>query len=381
MRTERQKSGGAISGLALASCLVLMLRVGCGGRPSVVLRDAPPLDLPGVTVPEVNQVAGIDCNNPVHWDGETMYVFSSTAQPYRSSGPDLAGLRRPSEPTVFDNDGNWKGGRWLESTCQDEQTGLLYGWYHHEQVGICPQREKTVTAPQIGAAVSDDNGLHWRDLGIILRSPPEAMRCDTTNDAFAGGNGDFCVIADEAKEYLYFYFDSYHTDVRQQGVCAARMRYADRDAPVGKVFKYHAGAWVAPGIDGPVTPFIWTTTDWHCPQANSFWGPAIHWNTHLKRYVMLLNRARNDKWDPEGMYVSFNRDLARPPDWSEPEKILDVADFRGSRYYPQVIGLDVARHETDRLAGRVARFFITGKSSWEIVFLNPGESIDRASRP
>jgi len=38
-----------------------------------------------------------------------------------------------------------------------------------------------------------------------------------------------------------------------------------------------------------------------------------------------------------------------------------------------VIGLDKARHETDKLAGRMARLFIHGKSSWEILFLNAGE--------
>jgi len=38
-------------------------------------------------------------------------------------------------------------------------------------------------------------------------------------------------------------------------------------------------------------------------------------------------------------------------------------------WYPQVVGLDKFREETDKLAGRVARLFIRGKSEWEIVFL------------
>jgi hypothetical protein len=42
-------------------------------------------------------------------------------------------------------------------------------------------------------------------------------------------------------------------------------------------------------------------------------------------------------------------------------------------WYPQVIGLDKSRHETDKLAGRVARLFIRGQSRWEIFFLKPGE--------
>jgi hypothetical protein len=352
----------------ITASFVLALSAACShGPPQVVLRDAPPLDLPGVTVPEVNQVAGIDCNNPAHWDGDTLYVFSSTAQPYRCFGPDVFHLSNPSVETKFDNDEGWKGGRWMEATYKHAD-GRLYGWYHHEAVGVCPNVEKT-TAPRIGAAVSTDNGLNWHDLGAVITAPEGALRCgDTANDAFSGGNGDFCVNLDRAGEWFYFYFDSYHADPTYQGVCVARMRFEDRDAPVGKVTKWHAGRFSEPGLGGQVTPFIRTFIDWHLPDANSFWGPSIHWNTHLRQYVMLLNRAKNAKWNMEGAYVSFNPRLDDPTGWTEPRKIIE-----GVHYYPQVIGIDASRRETDKLAGRVARLFVTGKSRWEIVFLRPGE--------
>ena len=206
-----------------------------------MLRETTPTRLPGVTAPEANQFGWFDCNNPVHWDGDTMYAFFSTGQPYRSFGPDMFQLSDPSQRTAFDNDDQWQGGRWMEATFKDDN-GLLYGWYHHEQVGICPQRQeqgkKTITAPRIGAAVSEDNGLHWRDLGIVLETPArDSLNCDTENDAFAGGEGDFSVILDHDKKYFYFFFDNYHKDIRLQGVCVARMRYEDRDEPAGKVFK------------------------------------------------------------------------------------------------------------------------------------------------
>ena len=41
-----------------------------------------------------------------------------------------------------------------------------------------------------------------------------------------------------------------------------------------------------------------------------FWGPAIHWNTYLEQYVMLLNRAKDDQFGQEGIYVSFSPTLA-----------------------------------------------------------------------
>jgi hypothetical protein len=315
----------------------------------------------------MNMVDGFDCNVPVHWEGQTMYLFCSTGQPYRASGPDMFHMARPTLRTAFDNDENWKGGRWMESTYKDDN-GLLYGWYHHEQVGICPGRTPVVTAPRIGAAVSSDNGMHWRDLGIILEVPPDSMRCDTANDAFAGGNGDFSVILDRDKKYFYIFFDSYHTDIRQQGVCVARMLYTDRDAPVGKAYKWYGGEWKEPGLGGLVSTIWATQIDWHRPDANSFWGPAIHWNTYLKQYVILLNRAKNCRWNQEGAYVTFNPSLESPRGWSKPVKIVE-----GIHYYPQVIGTDVAARETDKIAGRVARFFATGKSRWEIIFLKPGE--------
>jgi hypothetical protein len=354
--------------VAGAIVVFVIQTVGCGGTPRVVLREAPPLNLPGVTVPEAKQVAGIDCNNPAHWDGDTLYVFQSTAQPYRSQGPDMFHLSDPSQRVTFDNDEGWLGGRWMEATYKDD-SGLLYGWYHHEQVGICPERKPTRTAPRIGAAVSSDNGLNWHDLGIVLAGPPDALRCDTANDAFAGGEGDFSVILDRRKEYFYFFFDSYHTDVTKQGVCVARMRYTDRNAPSGKARKWCDGHWSEPGLGGRVTPIFRTRTDWHRPDADSFWGPSIHWNTWLRRYVILLNHARDSKWTQEGAYVTFNPRLDDPRSWTPPVKILD-----GVHYYPQVIGLDKAGHETDKLAGRVARLFVTGKSRWEIIFLRPGET-------
>src|SRR4029079_4037540 len=104
--------------------------------------------------------------------------------------------------------------------------------------------------PNIGAAVSHDDGLHWHDLGIVMQAPPNTLNCDSAHDAFSGGNGDFCVILDHRKRYFYFYFDNYQKDIEHQGVCTARMKYTDRDAPVGKVLKWHNGRFSEPGLGG-----------------------------------------------------------------------------------------------------------------------------------
>ena len=53
--------------------------------------------------------------------------------------------------------------------------------------------------------------------------------------------------------------------------------------------------------------------------------------------------------------------------WSKPRNICD-----GGSWYPYVVGLD--GKETDKIAGRKARFFMSKRSEWEIEFASPQES-------
>jgi hypothetical protein len=53
------------------------------------------------------------------------------------------------------------------------------------------------------------------------------------------------------------------------------MKYADRDAPVGKIWKWHEGGYNQPGLGGQVTPFIKTEINWHEPDARSSVGMSI----------------------------------------------------------------------------------------------------------
>lgn len=319
--------------------------------PTVELRPAPKLEFP----------AGTDSNSPAHWDGDTLYIFNSTGHPSRSQGPGLTSLGQ-TQRVEYSNTVN--GGRWIECTWKAED-GTLYGWYHNEPGGLCPGT--TLTAPKIGAVKSKDNGLHWEDLGIVLEARP-ILKCDARNGYFAGGHGDFCVMLDPKKQYLYFFFGSYEGDLADQGVSAARMLWKDRDAPVGKVWKWHGGKWSEPGLGGLQTPFFPATVAWESPQCEAFWGPSVHWNTYLSCYVMLLNRSKGEGWVQEGIYVSFSDRLDDPRSWSEPKRILE-----GGRWYPQVIGTQEGAKETDKLASRVARFFMGGVSEYEIVFSKAGE--------
>jgi hypothetical protein len=141
------------------------------------------------------------------------------------------------------------------------------------------------------------------------------------------------------------------------------MRYEDRFCPVGKVEKWYNGAWQEPGLCGRVTPVLPVVGDWYSAQPDAYWGPSVHWNHYLHQYVILLNRAIDPSWKQEGIYVSFNPDLSDPLSWTAPIRILDEKGW-----YPQVIGMDMGKADTDREVGQTARLFIHGVSNYLIHF-------------
>ena len=112
------------------------------------------------------------------------------------------------------------------------------------------------------------------------------------------------------------------------------------------------------------TPLIAPTQAWHDgdDKVDAFWGPAVHWNTAIEQYVMLLNRAKDESYTQEGIYVSYAPELDDPTLWTAPQKLMN-----GGRWYPQVVGSPTGTG-TDKLAGASARFFMSGKSEWIISF-------------
>lgn len=313
---------------------------------------------PAVTLP-----AAADCNSPCWWREGTFYILTSTGHPVRSSGANVETMTREREITYT---AYRDGGRWLEAVHQQGDT--LYGWYHNEPAHLVPPemhegRRFPMTAPFIGAAVSYDKGLTWDDLGLILAGGPETLNLEAPNFWFAGGNGDFTVILDREGEFFYFVFGTYYRDASQQGVSLARMRADDLRAPVGKVLKWHNGGFTEPGLNGQVTPVLPVEGDWYSPEPDAFWGPSVHWNTHVGQYVILLNRAVDPNWKQGGVYAVVAPDLGDPKSWSEPTLLLEHEGW-----YPQVVGSDYGARETDREAGASARLFIHGRSEYLLRF-------------
>ena len=343
--------------------------------PSARLTSAPRLVMPGA----------VDSNVPMTWervDGAwRLFAFTSWGGiPARLSGASLDQMQQAGPVTIVPHPGH---GIWIESIIPDD-TGAWYAYYHHERPAeACGRPDRSI--PQIGSARSTDRGTTWEDLGIVIEAPPDSTECASSNRFVLGGVGDLSAMLTPNRTDLLLFFSQYSKDPSAQGVAVARLAWADRDAPGGRVTIWRGGArdgaWLPAArvaganagsdADDPVaweypagTPLVPVSRPWHDGNAaaDAFWGPSVHWNQYLERYVMLLNRARDEHFNNEGIYVSYARDVDDPPAWSVPQKIMN-----GGGWYPQVAGLE-AIIGTDKQAGQRARFFLTGRSEHYIEF-------------
>jgi hypothetical protein len=200
----------------------------------------------------------------------------------------------------------------------------------------------------------------------ILDAPESTFVCNTNNRYFVGGVGDLSVVLDRSGQFLYVFFSQYGRTAVEQGVGVARLMWGDRDKPVGKLDVWSSGVWLplsGTQVDN-ATPIFLSSRLWHDADADvdAYWGPTVHWNEYLQRYVMLLNRSEDESFTQEGIYVSMSPSLDTPSSWAPPTKIMD-----GGQWYPQVIGTEQGAG-TDKFAGHEARFFMSGRSSYIIRF-------------
>jgi hypothetical protein len=332
--------------------------------PRVELQSAPVIRLSGEA----------DSNSPAVWDRvagrNRLFVLTSmSGRPSTASGIGFTQLGTPKEIVIEPWPG---GGVWMEAVIKDVD-GTWYGYYHNENVAnMCRGTDKVI--PRIGAARSRDLGATWEPLGVILEAPPRTYDCTTENAYFVGGVGDFSVQLDPESRDLYFFHSLYLRELSSQGVAVARLAWADRDAPSGKMMVWRGSSWVpATPVGGmgmqrwvypAAAPIFPAVESWHDDDeaVEAYWGPSVHWNTFVQRYVMLLSKAKNTGYDQEGVYISYATALDDPRGWSAPSKILN-----GGTWYPQVLGIE-AGVGTDKIAGEWARFYMMGTSHYFLRF-------------
>lgn len=338
-------------------------------RLGVTFTPAPSLRFPNAT----------DSNSPAFWNGEHFYIFNSWGgQPRRAEGTSVGDAADTNPDGQSASYSEAMAGRWLEAVIRDDETGRLYGWYHEEIETLCPQGRRAW--PQIGAAISEDDGATWDDLGLILTPRDGSVTCDTDHPVTSGGIGDFSVIldrnADPANHYLYFVFSSFGGDLEEQGISFARMHWIDRDQPFDRfsgqsqASKWDGSAWAAPGIGGRSVAIFHDSqqVSWTSAQNNGYWGPSVHWNVDLHKFIILMDRSKGGNYETQGVYMTYTTNLDDPHSWVAPKLI--ITDNQG--WYPQVIGA-AAVEGTDRTsgsgAGRQTRYFNQGQSNFYVTFI------------
>jgi hypothetical protein len=346
---------------------------------AVTLTPAPALEFPNPT----------DSNSPAFWNGERFYIFNSWGgQPRRAVGTsvdDAVDTNPEGLSSSYSNRG--MAGRWLEAVIRDDETGRLYGWYHQEIETDCPQG--TRSWPEIGAAISEDEGETWDDVGVILTPRDGTVTCDTEHPVTDGGIGDFSVILDRnsnpAEHYVYFIFSSYGGDLEEQGISFARMLWVDRDQPFDRfsgrsqASKWDGQSWNAAGIGGRSVAIFHDSrqVSWTSADNNGYWGPSVHWNNDLGKYIVLMDRSQGGNYDTQGVYMTYTTNLSDPGSWVAPKLI--ISENQG--WYPQVIGAPSVEG-TDKTAGngtaRRTRYFNQGQSSFYIDFT---DATGRTVRP
>jgi hypothetical protein len=165
----------------------------------------------------------VDSNSPVIWDlvdgVPTLFVMTSFDGVANVSSGRGVGAVTIGESANWDR---WPlGGAWMEAVVKADD-GTWYGYYHNEVApAACPGGTGKVQ-PQIGAARSMDQGRTWTNLGIILAAPT-AVDCDTRNQYFTGGVGDFSVMLSPDRTQLFLLYSQYAPATAGQGVAMARM--------------------------------------------------------------------------------------------------------------------------------------------------------------
>ena len=223
----------ALIALFAVSSFVVGLRTPIGAQqpppdriPTATLIPAPTLTFGGLT----------DSNSPAVWERVNgvlrLFVFTSVdGRPTRRFGSQLSSL--VSTGAIQYQDPAPAHGVWMEAIVPDVD-GTWYGYYHNEiPATVCDDESRML--PRIGAARSRDFGATWEDLGVILEAPRGWYECSSPNRYFVGGVGDFSAILDHEQKDLYFFFSQYGDREQTQGVAVARMAWANRDQPQGRL--------------------------------------------------------------------------------------------------------------------------------------------------
>jgi len=153
----------------------------------------------------------------------------------------------------------------------------------------------------LGLAISTDKGLHWTDIGEIIRvNTPFSY----TGVGMPFAIGDPPLVISPDGKFFYIYFQDWLEGTVQTNLSVARAPIANviqgafglgvhRAAPFKK---YYQGAWDQPGIGGPSTDLA---PEWHYGG-----GLTVAWDSYLQRYLDFNADSENYSYaeSPDGLH-------------------------------------------------------------------------------
>ncbi len=259
-------------------------------------------------------------------DEEGYIMFWAEFQSHRSVGPSqFVEEQKEFSPgnAVFGGRGNFdswdNGGSWLMSVFRQNSKNFV-GFYHAEDHWY-PHTTNDIAWKSLAVTYSSDEGKTWNAGNQIITSPAPKPATPAW-----GGSGDCCVVWDHLNNRWMCYY-------QEHSILMAVS--ADPNGAPGTWKKYYNGAFTEDGLGGQHTKLPGLE---NAPGGN----PSVHWNTYLKKWVMVWHG-----WSPPKIYVSVSEDGVH---WEEPKSII-VSSISGRAWYPTIIG------NTDVEAGQIAKIY------------------------
>jgi len=214
------------------------------------------------------------------------------------------------------------GGAWLMSVFRRPDSSLL-GFYHAEDWEFGTNANPNGIAwKYVARATSTNDGVTWQKDGVILSSAnPKPATPDW------GGNGDHCVVWDEANARWICFFHEDYLMVASS---------SDSEGRPGTWYKYYQGAFTEPGIGGFASPL----SGW---EAHAGGNPSVHFNTFLNCWVMVAH-TWGSIFGPSSLWISTSADLIH---WAPPRPLLESVTPQRF-WYTTILG------PTDTEAGQTA---------------------------
>jgi uncharacterized repeat protein (TIGR03803 family) len=152
----------------------------------------------------------------------------------------------------------------------------------------------------LGLAISSDEGLHWTDIGEIIRFN---MSFSYKGQPAPGAIGDPPLVVSPDGKYFYVYFLDWLKSGVNTTASIARAPIAEvLQAAFGSSVhhaapfrKYYQGAWDQPGIGGTSSDLI--------PEGHYGGGNNVAYNSYIRRYLMLNSDSQNYSYaeSPDGI--------------------------------------------------------------------------------